>query len=91
MVNKKYLSAALTVGISAAGGPFMMNPSIHEKAIPYLIGVTYFLVCSGVGIAEFYEERKKRLFLEDTKKFCKGSRRLSIEELVSQGYLSLDE
>lgn len=91
MVNKKYLGAALTVGISAAGGPFMMGSSIHERSIPYLIGAAYFLICSGVGFAEFYMDKKSRLLLENPRKFCDGNKRYSIEELVSKGFLYLDE
>lgn len=91
MVNKKYLCAALTVGLSTASGPFMMNYSIPEKSIPYCLVVTYFLVCSGAGLTEFYADRKNRLALENPRKFCDGSKRLTIEEMVSKGYLSLDE
>ncbi len=91
MVNKKYLGAALTVGISTAGGPFMMSSSIHERSIPYLIGAAYFLICSGVGFAEFYENRRNKLLLENSANFCDGKKRYSIEELVSKGFLSLDE
>ncbi len=91
MVNKRYLSAALTVGISTVSGPFIMAYPIPEKAIPYCLGMAYFLVCSGIGYAQFYEDRRDKLKLEDTRKFCNGNKRLTIEELVSQGYLSLDE
>jgi hypothetical protein len=90
-INKKYLSAALAVGISTAGGPFAMNYSIPEKAIPYCIGMVYLLACSGAGLLEFYIDRRNQLLLEDPRKFCEGNKRLTIEELVSQGYLSLDE
>lgn len=91
MVNKKYLCAALTVGLSTASGPFVMAYSIPEKSIPYCLAVTYFLVCSGAGFNEFYNGRKNKSALENNRKFCNGSRRLTIEELVSKGYLSLDE
>lgn len=90
-VNKKYLSAALTVGISTVSGPFVMIYPFPEKVIPYSLGLAYILICSGVGYAEFYKDRKNRLILEDPRKFCNGNRRLSIEELVSGEYLDLDE
>lgn len=91
MVNKKYLCAALTFGLSTAGGPLAMAYTVEERSIPYFVGSAYFLLCSYVGVAEVCQERKNKLNICDRRKFCNGMERLTIEELVSSGNLSLDE
>lgn len=88
-INKTYMGAALAVSLSTVGGPFVIAQNSMDKTFLYGIGCLYALIPFVESSMRIYESKKNELD-RASRKFCSSGQRLSIEQLILRGHLSLD-